>query len=97
MKTLALPAALALTTLAACAETTSGTPPFQTGTVLTWDQAVARLNGGNVVTVSQTHDLWVAFVEADGTSYEAREPTIDAILDEIGACGACGDIAVITE
>lgn len=71
--------------------------PFKTGQVVPWEDAVRILNRGETVLVGQTHDRWVFLEQKDGTVFETREPGIDVIISEIGACAVCGDIPIVTE
>ena len=65
---------------------------------VSWDEAVRILNGGQVVSASQTHNLDVWFLLKDGRQIKAKEPAIDDILDEITKCGdLCKGIDYATE
>ena len=81
--------------LAAC---TAATPLPQDGETISWDHAVELLRGGHVTAVFQAHSLDVTLNLENGARVQTVEPHIDAIFQEIEACGApCADIAIATE
>lgn len=63
-----------------------------------WEQAVELLYTGDVVAVSQLHNLTVTLEMKDGSVVKTIEPQIDAIFQEIDKCGQpCKRIVLITE
>ena len=77
----------------------SSTPCFpSTRKPISWEQAIDSLNSGDVVSVSQRHNLTVRLDMKDGFSIKTVEPHIDAIVQEIKKCGpVCKEILIITE
>ncbi|MBW8011946.1 MAG: hypothetical protein FVQ83_12015 [Chloroflexi bacterium] len=56
------------------------------------------LNSGEVVTISQLHNLEVTLELMDGRMIKTVEPRIDAIFEEIDTCGEiCSNIIRVTE
>jgi hypothetical protein len=48
--------------------------------------------------VTQLHSLEVTITMEDGSEIRTVEPYIDAIFEEVQACGEpCGEIALVTE
>ena len=73
-------------------------PGIQSGSEVTWDQAVAMIRNGEVASVAQTHELRVTLNLLDGRTFEATQPRIDEIFAVIDACGeVCSDIQIATE
>jgi hypothetical protein len=73
-------------------------PGIQDGAEVTWAQAVAMIENGEVVQVMQTHDLKVYLTFWDGRTLVTIEPEIDEITRAIEVCGdACKDIKIATE
>ena len=63
-----------------------------------WEQAIDSLNSGDVVSVSQRHNLTVRLDMKNGSYFKTIEPNIDAIVQEIRKCGSkCADILIATE
>ena len=58
------------------------------GATIEWAQAVEILNSGQVTQIFQTHALEVTLTLEDGRQLHTIEPHIDAIFQEIEACGA---------
>lgn len=68
------------------------------GETVSWAQAVDLLHSGRVTAVFQAHSLDVTFTLDSGASVHTVEPYIDAIFEEIAACGeTCAGIAQATE
>ena len=81
--------------LAACASS-AGLPAD--GATIEWQQAVEILNSGDVTQIFQTHALEVTLTLEDGRQLYTIEPHIDAIFQEIDACGGpCENILMVTE
>lgn len=81
--------------LAACAP--SASLPAD-GATIEWDQAVEILYSGDVAQIFQTHALEVTLTLEDGRQLHTIEPHIDAIFQEIEACGPpCANILMATE
>jgi hypothetical protein len=56
------------------------------------------LRGGHVTGVTQLHNLTVYLSLTNGAEVQTVEPTIDAIFEEVQACGApCANIVLATE
>jgi hypothetical protein len=73
-------------------------PGIQDGAEVTWAQAVAMIENGEVVQVMQTHDLKVYLTFWDGRTLVTVEPEIDEIIRVIEACGeTCKEIKIATE
>lgn len=71
---------------------------FVDGDLYTWEEAMDILHSGAVEMVFQGHNLLVTFTLRDGRVLHAVEPYIDAIFDEIEACGMpCAAIVLATE
>ena len=65
---------------------------------VSWADALKFLYSGEVMSVSQSHNLEVSLVLKDGRTIVTVEPSIDAIFDEIAKCGAdCSDIILVSE
>jgi hypothetical protein len=63
-----------------------------------WETAVEILNTGEVEMVTQLHSLDVTLTMRDGSEIHTVEPTIDAIFQEVEACGQpCSQIILATE
>lgn len=83
---------LGLFVLAACA------PAYTEGQVISWDQVGELLHSGQVTMVVQLHSMEVQLTLRSGVTVKTTEPTIDAIFEEIQACGApCANIALAME
>lgn len=83
---------LGLFVLTACA------PAYTEGQVISWEQAVDLLHSGQVTMVIQLHSMEVQLTLRSGVTVKTTEPTIDAIFEEIQACGApCANIVQATE
>jgi hypothetical protein len=68
------------------------------GEIISWSHAVELLHAGQVTMVMQAHSLDVTLVLDNGATVHTVEPHIDAIFQEIQACGApCANIAQATE
>jgi ABC-type glycerol-3-phosphate transport system substrate-binding protein len=81
--------------LAACS---AATPLPQDGETISWDHAVELLRGGHVTMAFQAHSMDVTLELENGARVHTVEPHLDAIFQEIEACGApCADIAIATE
>jgi hypothetical protein len=67
-------------------------------TEVDWETAVEILNTGEVEMVTQLHSLDVTLTLRDGSEIHTVEPTIDAILEQVEACGwPCSQIILATE
>lgn len=65
---------------------------------ITWAEAVGIIRSGEIESVFQTHDRRVEIVLADGTTVTTVEPTLDAVFEELQACGdRCSHVTVATE
>ncbi|TMI16434.1 hypothetical protein E6H35_00105 [Candidatus Bathyarchaeota archaeon] len=65
---------------------------------VSWENAIAVLNTGQVMRVFQSHHLDVTLSLKNGTVMTTKEPTIDAIFHEIQRCGdPCRYIEEYTE
>ncbi|MEM7112303.1 MAG: META domain-containing protein [Chloroflexota bacterium] len=72
-------------------------PPAETD-MISWEEAVALLNSGQVTEAFQTHSLEVTLFTVDGNRVTTIEPSIDDIFDAIDACGEpCANIMIATE
>lgn len=68
------------------------------GSSVSWSEALAILNSGEVDGVAQTHDLEVELFLKDGTTITTKEPVIDDIFKEVTKCGnVCEGITLATE
>ena len=87
--------------IAACTLTAEPTlPPTGEGypSEVEWEFAVELLYTGDVVGISQLHNLTVYLEMEDGSVVKTIEPQIDAIFHEIEKCGQlCKDIVLTTE
>jgi hypothetical protein len=84
--------------LAACQPEQPEFPTLDDTPLIEWEEALDWLYAGEVTRVIQTHNLDVYLTLEDGRSLRTVEPYIDAIFEEITACGApCSDIVVATE
>lgn len=93
MKRLLLLAILLMFVLSACAPALPGD-----GATISWQAAISLLNDGQVTMVFQAHSLEVTMTLKNGATVKTLEPYIDAIFEEIQACGApCAGIAQATE
>ena len=80
--------------LAAC----SPAPLPPDGATIPWTQAIDLLHDGQVTQVTQLHSMVVYLTLRNGAEVETVEPYIDAIFDEVQACGApCANIVLATE
>lgn len=69
-----------------------------TPTEVSWEQAVAIVNSGEVEMVFQSHALEVRLTLDNGQVFVTTEPEIDDIFEVVRACGAkCKDIILATE
>ncbi len=93
MKKLLTPVLLILFLLAACS------PVLPTeGATIPWDQAVELLRSGDVTMVAQLHSGDVSLTLDNGAVVHTVGPYLDAIFDEIQACGApCANIVQAME
>jgi hypothetical protein len=74
------------------------TVPPPSRTIVSWEEAIAVLQTGQVTQVIQTHQLYVSLWLKNGSVITTKEPTIDAISYEIGKCGdPCKNIVFGTE
>ena len=65
---------------------------------ISWEQAIRILKAGDVMAVSQRHNLTVTLDMNDGTTLTTLEPHIDAIIQEVEKCGlACAKTLIATE
>jgi hypothetical protein len=68
------------------------------GAAITWAQVVDLLRGGHVTMVAQLHSGEVRLTLTNGAEVSAMSPYMDAIFDEVQACGApCADIVLAME
>jgi hypothetical protein len=68
------------------------------GATIRWSDAVDLLHDGHVIGVTQLHSLTVYLSLTNGAEAQTVEPYIDAIFDEVQACGQpCAGIALATE
>ncbi len=73
-------------------------PAAKDGDTVTWDQAVAMLQNGEVAKVTQSQSLKVILSLKDGRSLNTTEPSFDDVVKVIAACGdKCKDIVVTNE
>jgi hypothetical protein len=73
-------------------------PGIQDGAEVSWAQAVAMIENGEVVQVMQTHELKVYLTFWDGRTLVTVEPEIDEINRVIKDCGdPCKEIKLATE
>ena len=84
---------LSLFLLAACS------PALPTdGATVPWDQAVELLRSGHVTMVAELHSGDVQLTLDNGAVVHTVGPYLDAIFDEVQACGApCADIVLAME
>ncbi len=69
-----------------------------TPTEVSWEQAVAIVNSGEVEQVFQSHALEVRLTLDNGQVFVTTEPQIDDIFAVVQACGEkCEDIILATE
>jgi len=61
---------------------------YSTLETVSWEQAIRILNAGDVMAVSQRHNLTVTLDMNDGTTLTTLEPHIDAIIQEVEKCGS---------
>ena len=87
--------------LAACSSNIEPTPlPGDDGYPgeVSWEEAVELLYTGDVVGVTQLHNLTVTLEMDDGSLVKTIEPEIDAIFYEIEKCGQpCEGMWLATE
>jgi hypothetical protein len=87
--------------LAACSSNGEPTPqPGDEGypSEVKWEEAVELLYTGDVVGVTQLHNLTVTLEMKDGSQVKTIEPEIDAIFREIEKCGRpCEGMWLATE
>jgi hypothetical protein len=82
-------------TLAGCDDSSLNQTPKKD---YTWQEALELLNDGQVKSVAQAHDLTVVFDLKNGQEFAVKEPSIDAIFEEVNSCGKpCADLELITE
>jgi len=63
-----------------------------------WSVAIQVLYTGHVTHIFQSHHLDVTLQLKNGTVLTTKEPTIDAIFDEVARCGEpCRNIVMATE
>ena len=68
------------------------------GATIPWDQAIELLRGGQVTMVAQLHSGDVQLTLDNGAVVHTVGPYLDAIFDEVQACGApCADIVLAME
>jgi hypothetical protein len=80
--------------LASCAP--ANLPPD--GTTIPWAQAVELLHNGQVTMVAQLHSGEVRLTLFNGAEVSTTSPYLDAIFDEVQACGEpCADIVLAME
>lgn len=73
-------------------------PAEETADQISWEEALALLNSGEVVSIFQAHSLSVMLTLKDGRTLHTIEPAIDDIFAAVEACGEpCADIALMTE
>ncbi len=73
-------------------------PAEETADQISWEEALALLNSGEVTSVFQAHSLSVTLTLKDGRTLHTVEPAIDDIFAAVEACGEpCADIALATE
>jgi hypothetical protein len=68
------------------------------GATISWAQAFDLLRGGHVTMVAQLHSGEVRLTLTNGAEVNTMSPYLDAIFDEVQACGApCADIVLAME
>lgn len=68
------------------------------GETVSWDRAIELLRGGHVIMVVQLHSEEVRLTLTNGVVVSTVGPYIDAIFDEVQACGQpCADIVLAME
>jgi hypothetical protein len=73
-------------------------PDLKDGAEVAWSQVKDIFFSGQVVKISQTHDLNVYITLNDGRTFKTVEPAIDDVLKLVQTCGdLCKDIKVATE
>ena len=73
-------------------------PAEETVDQISWEEALALLNSGEVTSIFQAHSLSVTLTLKDGRTLHTVEPAIDDIFAAVEACGEpCADIALMTE
>jgi hypothetical protein len=93
MKSTLFVALIAILALSACAPALPND-----GDTISWNHAVELLHGGHVTMVVQAHSLDVTMTLTNGATVHTVEPHIDAIFQEIEACGEhCAGIIQATE
>lgn len=76
----------------------NGDIPIPAPTIFSWQDALGILYSGQVIKVSQSHNLDVEFVLRNGNIINTKEPYIDEIFKEIKKCGrTCNNIIPATE
>src|SRR2546425_7598597 len=74
------------------------TVPPPSRTIVSWEEAIAVLQTGQVTRVIQTHSLYVSLWLKNGFVITTKEPNIYAISYELSKCGApCKSIVFGTE
>jgi hypothetical protein len=95
MKKIVLIAFVTVLLLSACAQATALPADGET---ISWERAVELLHGGYVTMAFQAHSMDVTLELENGARVHTVEPYLDAIFQEVEACGApCADIALATE
>lgn len=90
--------AILVTSLLLLSACTATTPLPRDGETISWDHAVELLHGGQVTFVFQAHSMDVTLELENGARVYTVEPHLDAIFQEIEACGApCANIVQATE
>ncbi len=67
------------------------------GNTVSWEDAKTIIRDGDVQSVYQTHQLDVTITMADGTTYQTKEPDIDAVIHWVEECGLQGSIGIMTQ
>ncbi|MDP3043127.1 MAG: hypothetical protein Q8N21_01880 [bacterium] len=76
----------------------NGDLPMPAPTIFSWQDALGILYSGQVIKVSQSHNLDVEFVLRNGNIINTKEPYIDEIFKEMKKCGRmCNNITPATE
>jgi hypothetical protein len=74
------------------------TVPPPSRTIVSWEEAIAVLQTGQVTRVIQTHQLYVSLWLKNGSVITTKEPNIYAISYELNKCGdPCKNIVFGTE
>lgn len=67
------------------------------GNTVSWEDAKAIINEGDVEIVFQSHSLEVRIYMADDTTYTTTEPQIDDVIRWVEECGKRDSVAIMTE